>query len=70
MTEARAVALALCAATLLLQRLHELRKRLPLLTVETQVALADSQADLALIGRMSGKAGAAMLVELGVEMDL
>lgn len=69
LTEERAVALALCAAHMINERLRSLKARFPPGIVEAQIVLADSKADQALIGTMAGRAGRAIWNELGITED-
>jgi len=69
MTPARAIALALAAASEFLRRTQVLAKKYPVGDIAVAVILADSSEDEALVGRMAGKAAHAVWRLLGIAED-
>jgi hypothetical protein len=64
--EARLTALVLCAVVELERRLRSQVALFAPGEIAMQVSLADNETDLALIGRMAGRAGAACFAMLGI----
>lgn len=64
--EVRAAALVLCAAAELVRRSKKHAATHPCADMAMQVSLAENPTDLALIGKMAGRAGAAMFAVLGI----